>query len=294
MGTAYNIPLALRLQGFLDIPAMDLSLGELVRRHESLRTRFENREGQAVQIIDEAGGFRLLQVDVSGLADEPRAEQVRRLVQEEAERRFDLAQGPLFRVSLLKLGAEEHVLLLTLHHIISDGWSQGVMLRELSVLYGAFSQGLPSPLSPLPVQYADYALWQRGWLQGEVLEAQVRYWKERLAGAAPSLELPSDRPRPAVASYKGGVVPFNFSAQLSTDPQQLGRVQGATLYMVLLAAFQVLLSRWSGQKDILVGSPIAGRTHRETEALIGFFCQYAGDEEDAELLIRASRRCSKR
>ena len=203
VGTAYSVPLALRLQGFLDIPAMDLSLGELVRRHESLRTRFENREGQAVQIIDEAGGFRLLQVDVSGLADEPRAEQVRRLVQEEAERRFDLAQGPLFRVSLLKLGAEEHVLLLTLHHIISDGWSQGVMLRELSVLYGAFSQGLPSPLTPLPIQYADYALWQRGWLQGEVLEAQVRYWKERLAGAAPILEQPSDRPRPAVASYKG-------------------------------------------------------------------------------------------
>ena len=163
------------------------------------------------------------------------------------------------------------MLQLTLHHIISDGWSQGVMLGELSALYGAFSQGLPSPLAPLPIQYADYALWQRSWLQGEVLEGQVRYWKERLAGAAPSLELPTDRPRPAVASYRGGVVPFGFSAELSASLQQLGRTQGATLYMVLLAAFQVLLSRWSGQKDILVGSPIAGRTHRETEALIGFF-----------------------
>ena len=185
VGSAYNVPTVLCMRGVLDLPALQLSVEELIRRHESLRTRFENREGQAVQIIDEAGGFRLLQVDVSGLADEPRPEQVRRLVQEEAERRFDLAQGPLFRVSLLKLGAEEHVLLLTLHHIISDGWSQGVMLRELSVLYGAFSQGLPSPLTPLPIQYADYALWQRGWLQGEVLEEQVRYWKERLAGAAP-------------------------------------------------------------------------------------------------------------
>jgi amino acid adenylation domain-containing protein len=196
---------------------------------------------------------------------------VQRLSSEEAQRPFDLARGPLLRASLLKLAPQEHVLLLTVHHIVSDGWSLGVLNRELGALYGAYSQGRPSPLPELPVQYADYAIWQRQWLQGKVLQNQLQYWSERLSGAPPQLQLPTDRPRPAVASFKGAVLGFELPAALCGALEELARQEGATLFMVVLAAYQVLLSRYSGEQDVVVGSPIAGRTHAQTEGLIGFF-----------------------
>ena len=209
---------------------------------------------------------------MTGLSGAEREEAARRLAQEEAARPFDLATGPLLRARLLRLGAQAHVVLMTMHHIASDGWSQEILIRELSLLYAAFVAGRGSPLGDLPVQYADYTLWQRDWLRGETLARQVGYWKERLAGAPAALDLPTDRSRPAVASHRGAAVhQFALSRELSTGLGELSRREGATLYMVLLAAFAMLLGRWSGQSDIVIGTPIAGRTHRQTEGLIGFF-----------------------
>ena len=269
VGTAYQIPLALRLEGTLDVAALQLSLRELIRRHESLRTRFEESGAQAVQVIEAGEQFKLSVVDVSGSVE--RGQDIARVMEEECSRRFDLQRGPLFRATVVRVSAQENLLLMSLHHIVTDGWSQAILMRELSTLYRAFSQGQPSPLQELPVQYVDYTLWQRSWLHGEALEKQIQFWKSRLAGAPPSLELPTDWMRPAVASFKGGEITFAVSQQLAAGLRELSRREGVTLYMVLLAAFQVLLSRWSGQKNIVVGSPIAGRRHRETEALIGFF-----------------------
>ena len=271
VGWSYNSPWALLLEGALNRTALELSLSEVVRRHESLRTRFEVPDEEAAQVIDDAGTFRLRVTDLPGPAGEERDGEVRSVVEAHANRRFDLVSGPLFRAALLPLSEFEHVLLVTVHQIVCDGWSKGILARELSTLYRAFSQGRPAPLPELPLQYPDYALWQRAWLQGEVLESQVQYWKGRLAGAPPSLELPVDRARPAVPSFNGETVPVAVSVELSRSLQELARRQGATLYMVLLAAFQALLSRWSGQKDIVVGTPIPGRTRRETEGSIGLF-----------------------
>ena len=268
---AYNMAGAFLVEGALGGEALEASLGEVVRRHEALRTRFETVEGQGVQVIDLPGGFRLELSDLSGLAASEREAQARRLLLEEASRPFDLTAGPLFRAKLLRLEAERHLLLVAMHHIVSDGWSIGVLAQEVTALYAAYSQGQPSPLPELTVQYADYALWQRRWLQGEALERQVDYWRGQLAGAPAVLELPTDRPRPPVASHQGAELGFRLSAELSTRLGDLARGEGATLFMVLLAGFQAVLSRWSGQKDIVVGSPTAGRTHRQTEGLIGFF-----------------------
>ena len=270
-GAAYNMPMALRLEGELDVEALELGLAEVIRRHESLRTRFDVREGEVVQMIDEPGDFHLSLSDFSALRAQERQQEIRHRIQQEVEHRFDLQADPLFRAALLRLAEHEHVLLLTTHHIVSDGWSQGILIQELGTLYRAFSQALPSPLPEMPLQYADYALWQRSWLQGEILARQLEYWLGRLAGAPESLALPTDRPRPAVASFRGGTVPFALSSELTRGLQESAQRNGVTLYMVLLAAFQVLLSRWSGQKDILVGTPVAGRTHRQIEGLIGFF-----------------------
>jgi len=192
-------------------------------------------------------------------------------VREEAQRPFDLTKGPLLRVTVVRLGGEDQLLLIMMHHIVSDGWSMWVIVRELAALYGAYRGGRDSPLEELPIQYADYALWQREWLQGEVLQGQLQYWRKQLAGAPAALQLPTDHPRPAVASYRGASVDFELGEDLSRALARLSRESGCTLYMVLLAAFQVLLSRWSGQEDIVVGSPIAGRTHRELEGLVGLF-----------------------
>ncbi|HEV3048761.1 MAG TPA: amino acid adenylation domain-containing protein, partial [Longimicrobium sp.] len=267
----YNIPMAWRLSGALDQAALERSLGEIVRRHEVLRTVFAQPDGSPVQVIAPFRGFALPVEDLSALGEADREAAAERRAGEEARRGFDLAAGPLFRAALLRLGSEDHVLLLSMHHIVSDDWSMGVLSRELSSLYAAYREGGESPLPELPVQYADYAVWQREQLAGEVLDRQIAYWRERLAGAPELLELPTDHPRPAVRSYEGAGVPVEFPLELQERLQALGRGEGATLYMVLLAAFQVLLSKYSGSEDVVVGSPIAGRTRAEVEELIGFF-----------------------
>jgi amino acid adenylation domain-containing protein len=291
--TAYNMPVALRLQGALNVAAVEQTLAELLRRHESLRTRFASESDEPVQVIDPPAPLPLAVVDLSALAGDDQAAETQRRVQAEAETPFDLERGPLFRASLLRLGAEEHVLLVTMHHIVSDGWSLGVLTRELAALYEAFRRGRPSPLPEPELQYADYALWQRGWLQGEALEAQLAYWREKLSDAPAALELPTDRPRPPAASFRGASLPFSVPQEVSAALSELARREGATLFMVLLAAFQTVLSRWSGQDDVVVGSPIAGRTHSRTENLIGFFVNtlalrtdLSGDPSFAELVRR--------
>jgi non-ribosomal peptide synthetase component F len=269
--TAYNQPAALRLDGALDVAALEASLTELVRRHEVLRTRFEIVGGEAAQRIDPPAPFRLPVTDLSGPCGGPARGGGGAAGGEEAARPFDLSAGPMLRARLLRLGGEEHVLLATMHHIVSDGWSMSVMTREIGALYAAFAAGAASPLPELALQYADYALWQRSWLDGEAMERQLGYWRERLADAPPVLELPTDRPRPAEPSGRGGEVPFAVPAALTGRLQALARSEGATLYMVLLAAYQAVLSRWSGQDEVVVGSPVAGRSHRALEPLIGFF-----------------------
>ncbi len=293
LGGAYNNSIALELEGELDQAALERSFAELVKRHESLRTRIETTpDGKGRQVIDPAGEFRLQVVDLSSWPEAGRRAEAARLAQDEAVRPFDL-RSELFRVWLFRVSAEEHILLMMLHHIMSDGWSESVLVRELGILYTAYQQGRPSPLPELEAQYADYALWQREWLQGEVLERQVAYWRERLRGIPAALELPTDRPRPATFSYKGARHPLAFSRELTARLEALGRRKSATLYMVLLAGLQILLSRWSGQDDIAVGSPIAGRTQRKTEGMIGFFIntlvmrtELSGDPTFVELLGR--------
>jgi amino acid adenylation domain-containing protein len=267
----YNIPAALRLAGALDERALERALGEIVRRHEVLRTVFAEVDGAPVQVVAPFGGFTLPVEDLSGLGEVDREAAVARRAGEEVRRGFDLSAGPLFRASLLRLGSEDHVLLLSMHHIVSDGWSGGVLFREMSALYTSYREGRESPLPELAVQYADYAVWQREQLAGEVLERQLSYWRERLAGAPELLELPIDRPRPAMQTFRGETVPVELSPELLERLQALGRSEGATLYMTLLGAFQVLLSKYSGSEDIVVGSPVAGRTRGEVEELIGFF-----------------------
>ncbi|HEV2150063.1 MAG TPA: amino acid adenylation domain-containing protein [Longimicrobiaceae bacterium] len=267
----YNILAVLRLGGDLHVRALERALGEVVRRHEALRTTFREVDGAPVQVIAPPGGFALPVEDLSGLAGAGREGEVARRVAEEARRPFDLAAGPLFRAGLLRLGEEEHVLLLCMHHVVSDGWSLGVLFEEMSALYGAYREGAESPLPGLPVQYADYAVWQRRQLSGAALDRQLAYWKDRLAGAPAVLELPTDRPRPPVQTYRGAYEPVELPPRLLERLRGLGRSEGATLYMVLLGAFQLLLSKHAGTDDVVVGSPIAGRTRREVEELIGFF-----------------------
>ncbi|HEX8905974.1 MAG TPA: condensation domain-containing protein, partial [Longimicrobiaceae bacterium] len=292
-GAAYNMAEALRLRGALDVAAMERALGEIVRRHQSLRTTIAEADGHPVQVIAPFAGFTLPVEDLSGLGDEERQAETRRITREEAVWPFDLATGPLFRARLLRLGGEEHVLLLSMHHVAADGWSLGILYRELAALYDAFREGRPSPLPELAVQYADYARWQREQLQGEALERQLAWWRERLAGAPELLELPTDRPRPAVQTTAGAAEGVRIPAELLERLQALGRREGATLYMVLLGAVQLLLSRWSGAADVVVGTTIAGRTRVETEPLIGLFMNtlalrtdLSGDPAFRELLRR--------
>jgi hypothetical protein len=223
-----------------------------------------------VQVIHPPARFELALEDLSSRPDAEAREEVQRRAMDEARRPFSLADGPLLRTSLLKLGEREHVLLLNTHHSISDGWSVGVLVRELAMLYGAFQAERPSPLPELAVQYADYAVWQRDWLQGEVLDTQLAWWKEQLQGLTP-LELPTDFARPAVRRQRGGMVGVAFPRALADDLQKLARQEGATLFMVLVAGFQVLLARYSGQQDVTVGTPIAGRGSQELESLLGVF-----------------------
>jgi amino acid adenylation domain-containing protein len=289
----YNVPAALRLAGALDVAALERALGEIVRRHEALRTVFEERDGAPVQVVKPFAGFSLPVEDLSAPDEGEREARVKGLAAEESERPFDLAAGPMFRARLLRLGAEEHVLLLCMHHIVCDEWSLGLLFRELWALYGAFREGRPSPLAELPVQYADFAARQREPSRAGELERQLAWWKERLAGSPPVLELPTDHPRPSVQSYRGARERIALSSELLERLQALGRGEGATLYMVLLGAFKVLLSRYGGGDDVVVGSPITGRTRRELEELIGFFLNtlvlrtnLSGDPSFREVLRR--------
>jgi hypothetical protein len=266
----YNLPAGVRLKGELDVPALLGTFDEILRRHEVLRTCFPLVEGRPVQVIAPSRGSSVPLIDLSSLEPPARARATAELAGAEARRPFELDRGPLVRFRLLRLDENEHVALLTLHHIVSDGWSMGVMTREVAVLYEAFSRGLPSPLPDLEVQYADFAYWQRQWLTGEVLERQLDYWRRQLEGMS-TLELPTDRPRPSVQTFRGGKHTFGFPPSLTARLQLLRPGPDHTLFMVLLAAFQMLLSRYTGETDVSVGSPIANRTRSETEGLIGFF-----------------------
>ena len=271
-GAAYAFSHAIRIGGPLRKDVLRAALDRLVERHESLRTHFASVAGQAVQMIGAVdSGFALRENDLSQLSEEDRKQEVVRIGAAEGKTRFDLSAGPLIRGQLLRLGEEEHVLLITQHHIISDGWSIGIMIREVCELYAAFSQGLPDPLSALEIQYADYAIWQREWLQGEVLRQQGQYWKEQLSGAPSLLTLPTDRPRPAMQSYAGARVRFGVSKELTEGLRALSQRHGTTLFMTLLAGWAVLLGRLSGQSEVVIGTPLANRRRVELEQLIGFF-----------------------
>ncbi len=282
---AYNLAQSVRLTGRLRVSILAQSLGEVVRRHESLRTTFRTVDDQPVQVI---APFRPLDfllvplVDLGGLPAARRLPLARALAGAEILRPFDLARGPVVRFHLLRLDATEHRLLFAVHHIASDGWSSGVLLRELAALYGAFAAGRPSPLPELTVQYADYACWQRERLQGEALAAEIAHWRARLAGAPGLLELPTDRARPPVRSSRGARLATEISSAATAGLKVLARSEGATLFMALLAAFSALLFHLSGQDDVLVGSPIANRAHPDTERLIGFFVN--------TLVLRARRQ----
>ncbi|HST60772.1 MAG TPA: condensation domain-containing protein, partial [Longimicrobium sp.] len=266
---AYNVSASYRYER-LDAPALERALGEVVRRHEALRTVFREADGAALQVVVPFTGFTMPVHDLSALEPAAREAEVRRRSRETEATPFDLAAAPLLRATLLRLG-EHDVLLLDMHHIASDGWSLNVLFRELGALYTAYRQGGESPLAPLEVQYADYAVWQRARLQGEALERQLAWWRGRLAGAPAVLELPTDRPRPAVQTYRGAREAATLPMELLERLRGLARDENATPFMVLLAAFQVLLGKYAGTEDVVVGTPVAGRSRGETEGLIGFF-----------------------
>ena len=258
-----------------------------------LRTTFPVVNGKPVQLISQAVSLSLPTVDLSGLPATDRESEAERLAGEEARRPFNLSQGPMLRAALLRLGDDEHVALLTMHHIVSDGWSIGVLTEEIAKLYELFVTGSPERLPELPIQYVDYAHWQREWLQGDVLESQLSYWRQRLAGAPPALELPTDRPRSAAQSFRGAAQTLTLLTELTESLKSLSIREGATLFMTLLAAFKALLYRYTNQEEILIGTPIAGRTRRETEGLIGFFVntlvlrtEVSGELTFMELLAR--------
>ncbi|HEY9504006.1 MAG TPA: condensation domain-containing protein, partial [Pyrinomonadaceae bacterium] len=261
----------LRLKGSLDIAALERSLSEIVRRHESLRTTFPTVDGEPVQVIAPYVRQSLALVDLRDFTEREREEKAQQLANEEARCPFDLALGALFRCQLLRLGEDDYVLLLTMHHIVSDGWSMAILFREIAILYEAYVKGDESPLVELRIQYGDYAVWQKEWLKGGELERQLTYWKRQLEGVPTVLNLPTDHPRPAVQSYRGAWRSIELSKELTEGLKALSRKEGVTLFMTLLAAFQTLLYRYTGQDDIVVGSPIANRNRSEIEGLIGFF-----------------------
>ncbi|MGZ3459932.1 MAG: non-ribosomal peptide synthetase, partial [Archangium sp.] len=286
-------PAALRLEGTLDVAALEKSFNEMLRRHEGLRATFHHEQNVTGQRIASAVSLPLQMVDLTAIPEGERETESKRLAIVEAKRPFNLSRGPLLRVTLLKLAEREHVLLLTMHHIISDGWSMGILIREVAALYEAFTAGRSSPLPELSVQYVDFAAWQRQWLEGEVLANQLAWWKQQLAGIPQLLELAADRPRPPARTFRGENYGFVLPKELSEGIKALSQREGVTLFMTLLAAFDVLLARYSGQTDIVVGTDIANRTHAETEGLIGFFInqlvmrtKLEGDPTFRELLGR--------
>jgi hypothetical protein len=295
---AYNVPCVFRIDGPFKPEGLERALTEIIRRHEVLRTTFHLEGDQPVQIVMPPQPLHVKVTDLGHLQGEERDQRVCELALEHTRRPFDLERGPLFRAALLRLSENEHIALFTTHHIASDGWSNRIFLHEVAVLYEAFSAGQPSPLPELPVQYADYAVWQRNWLSGEVLQQQLDYWRQRLRGAFPSLNLPTDRPRPAVRSYNGAFQIMRFDPELTAAIKKLARSEGATLFMTLLAGFVLLMHRYSGQDNILVGTPVAGRSRPEVEGLIGFFVNalvirtdLSGDPTFRELLRRVRVTC---
>jgi amino acid adenylation domain-containing protein len=290
----YNVPRAIRLRGKLNATALLDSLNEIVRRHEALRTTFAKaKDGTPVQVCRDSLILHVPILDMSSRPASERESGARAVAAEEARTPFDLAQGPLLRARLLRLDNEDHVLLLTMHHIVSDAWSAGVFFQELGTLYSAYLEGKPSPLPELPIQYADYAVWQRNWLQGKVLEEQLSYWREHLRGAPPLLELPSDRPRPEVRRFAGAYERILLSREIASRVQVFSQQQGVTAFMTMLGAFKALLARYSGQEHIVLGTDIANRTTSETERLIGFFINLlplhtdlSGDPSFRELVLR--------
>ncbi len=302
--TSYNMSGAVKLKGELDMGVLKSSLNEIIRRHEVLRTTFDVVNGKPRQVIAPSMSLEINDVDLRDFPAERRESEVRRYLEGDARRPFDLAQGPLVRATVFFLGnspvsgEQQHILLVTLHHIVSDGWSTAILIREFILLYEAYRAGRISPLSELTIQYVDYAMWQREWLQGEKLQQQVGYWKKQLTGAPPILELPTDRPRPVVPSYRGATLYAAVPQSVTEQLKLLGRQQDVTLFMVLLAAFSILLSRYSGQSDLCVGTPIANRNRLEIEGLIGFFVNtqalrtdLSGNPTFVELLKRIKAVC---
>ncbi len=296
---AYNVPMAVRITGPLDLAAFESTLTEIVRRHEVLRTTFAEVDGQAVQIINPPPTqIAIPVIDLTHLDASEREVEAKRFITIEAGRSFDLSKGPLLRAILLRLSDEEHLALTTMHHIVIDGWSLGLLIREVASLYTAYSQKQASSLPELDVQYADYSVWQKQWLDGELLEQQLGYWKQQLAGAPAALELPTDRPRPPLQTQRGAQELLRLSPGLTRSLNDLSRREGVTPFMMLLAAWQVLLSRYSNQKDIVVGTDVANRTFSETEALVGFFSNMlvlrtdlSGNPSFRSLLQRVRETC---
>ena len=290
----YNIPRGVRLKGTLNVEALIASLNEIVRRHESQRTTFGmGADGQPVQIIAESLRLDVPLIDLTSRPQNTGEVEAQRIAAEEAQTPFDLSKGPLVRAKLLKLTDREHVLLLTMHHIVSDAWSAGVFFQELSALYSAFVESRPSPLPELTIQYADYAAWQRNFLQGPVLENQIAYWREQLRGAPALLQLPTDRPRPSLRNFDGAYEPIALPKEVMDSVKAFSQQEGATPFMTLLAAFNALLGRYSGQERVVLGTDIANRTSAETEKLIGFFINLlpiptdlSGDPTFRELVSR--------
>ncbi|MEH2121101.1 condensation domain-containing protein [Nostoc sp.] len=289
---AYNVSGFLRFTGSLNVTALEHSLNEIVQRHESLRTNFKIIEGEPVQIIAPFLSIVLPIVDLQKLPKNQLEQEIQRLTTKEAQLFFNLAQEPLLRPILLHLSKTEYLMQLTIHHIAIDGWSISVFVRELTALYKAFCVGLPSPLPELPIQYADFALWQRQWLQGERLESQITYWKKRL-DSLPCLQLPTDRPRQAIQTFQGAKQHLVLSKALSEDIKALSQQEGVTLFMTLLATFQTLLHWYTSQDDIVVGTDVANRNQAEIEGLIGFFVNqlvlrtnFSGNPSFRELLGR--------
>ncbi|MBV9790644.1 MAG: amino acid adenylation domain-containing protein [Chloroflexi bacterium] len=271
---AFNLPYYVQLRGALDVSALEGSLNTIIQRHEVLRTTFPPVAGQPVQRIVPELSLHLQLIDLRQHAPDQRQSELRRLIESESRQSFNLLDDVLLRAKLVQLADDEHVLLLTMHHIVADGWSQAVFTRELSALYAALRQNQPPQIAALPIQYADYAVWQRQWLQDEVLAQQVAYWRQQLQpneGRLPVLDLPTDRPRPAIQTFNGATVAVDLPAELTAALKSVSQHEGATLFMTLLAAFQALLYRYTGQRDFGVGSPIANRTRQDLEGLIGFF-----------------------
>ncbi|MFP2932273.1 condensation domain-containing protein, partial [Pyxidicoccus sp. 3LG] len=267
----YNVAGAVRMEGALDAAVLERSFAELARRHEVLRTTFKAEGGRPVQLIALEGQVPMEVHDLRGVPAEVREAAARKLSSEVSQRPFSLETGPLMRAALIRMADEDHVLMVTMHHIVSDGWSVDILVREVSALYDAFMAGKPSPLPELPLHYVDFAAWQQSWLKGDVLEGQLGWWRNQLAGAPRALELPTDRPRPAVQTFHGASLPLRLPRELSESLRAFCLREGVTPFMVLLSAFQALLSRYSGQDDVVVGTPIAGRNRAEMEGVVGLF-----------------------